>query len=144
MAAPFGNKFALGNNGGRPRKYATPQELEERISEYFETVSPESGNYPTVTGLALFLGFSSRDGLYEYRDNNMFSDVMKRALMVVESHYENRLNSGAPTGAIFALKNMNWKDTVEARVKTETELSDFTDEQLAERLQRIRERNASS
>lgn len=142
MAAPFGNKFALGNNGGRPRKYETPQELESRITEYFETIDPDKGNYPTVTGLALFLGFSSREGLQEYKTRDEFSDIMKRALMVVESHYENRLNSGAPTGAIFALKNMNWKDTTDLKHSGEikTSYADLTEEEIKERLERINSR----
>lgn len=35
MPAPEGNKFALGNEGGRPRLWATPFDLQEAINEYF-------------------------------------------------------------------------------------------------------------
>jgi len=139
MPAPFGNKFALGNNGGRPPKYETPEQLETKILEYFTSIDTETGNYPTVTGLALFLGFCSRQGLYEYRDKDEFSDLVKRALTVVESHYETRLNSGAPTGAIFALKNMNWKDTTDLKHSGEIKnsYSDLTEDEIKERLERI-------
>lgn len=141
MAAPFGNKFALGNNGGRPPKYETPEQLEIKILEYFSYLK-EADEFPTVTGLALFLGFCSRQGLYEYRDKDEFSDLVKRALTVVESHYENRLNSGAPTGAIFALKNMNWKDTTDLKHSGEikTTYADLTEEEIKERLERINSR----
>ena len=30
---------------------------------------------------------------------------------MVENEYEYKLQQNNPTGAIFALKNMNWKDT---------------------------------
>ena len=47
MAAPVGNKYALGNNGGRPRIYNTPEELEKKIQDYFNHCDQEeeSVNY---------------------------------------------------------------------------------------------------
>jgi len=113
MAAPKGNKFALGNNGGRPRKYKTPEEMEAVIIEYFQACA-DSEEWPLVTGLALFLGFSGRKSLYEYRDKHKeFSTLIKRALTSVEFAYESRLSSTTPSGAIFALKNMGWIDKQE-------------------------------
>ena len=35
MGAPKGSKNALGNKGGRPLKYKTPEELETAIDKYF-------------------------------------------------------------------------------------------------------------
>jgi hypothetical protein len=43
--APKGNKNALGNEGGRPPLYSSPKELEERITEYFET-APDKKTVP--------------------------------------------------------------------------------------------------
>lgn len=37
MAAPKGNKFAIGNDGGRPLKFKTVEELQEKIDKYFES-----------------------------------------------------------------------------------------------------------
>ena len=121
MAAPKGNKFALGNNGGKPPKFEAKKHLEEFITQYFESCKPEydkennivSYNYPTTTGLALYLGFASRQSLYDYKDKKEYSYIIKRAITVIESHYEERLNFQGSTGAIFALKNMGWKDKQE-------------------------------
>lgn len=65
---------------------------------------------PTITGLALHLGFSSKTTLYQYAKKPEFAYSIKRALSFVEKHYETQLNERAATGAIFALKNMGWKD----------------------------------
>ena len=124
MSAPKGNKFALGNNGGVEPIYSSPEDLNNKVNEYFESVVPitdEKGNKEyryTTTGLALFLGFSSRQSLYDYRDKEVdkkqvFSYIIKRALLVIENKYEEALSISSPTGAIFALKNMGWKDKSE-------------------------------
>ena len=34
MAAAKGNKYALGNSGGRPPKYNSPEELEDKCIKY--------------------------------------------------------------------------------------------------------------
>lgn len=125
MAAPKENKFALGcTTNGRPPIYETAEELNESINLYFDSLSPLkdsegnelSPNY-TTTGLALFLGFESRQSLYDYRDKEDkeqdFSYIIKRALLVIENKYEEALSFGSPTGSIFALKNMGWKDKTE-------------------------------
>ena len=121
MAAPKGNMFALGNNGGRPRKYKTSEEMEKRIIEYFSdkgTIYNSDGesigyNPPTVNGLALFLGFCDRHSLYEYQEKEEFTTIIKRARACIEGHYEFSLNGKNATGAIFALKNMGWADRQE-------------------------------
>lgn len=100
--------------GGRPRKYNTAEELQEAIDAYFEETKDV-----TITGLALFLGFESRQSLYDYAEQEQFSYIIKRAKFKVEHAYELRLiNSSSPTGAIFALKNMGWKDKTEREITT--------------------------
>lgn len=94
---------------GRPMKYQTLEELEEAIVTYFE----ENPKYPTITGLALHLGFDSRRSFYNYQERKQFSQVMKRAALRIESIHEANLYSGAPTGSIFWLKNRDWKDKQE-------------------------------
>ena len=121
MAAPKNNIFALGNNGGRPPEYKTKDDLSEAILEYFEGKGPqydEDGTFtyydcPTVTGLALALGFCDRQSLYDYGKKEEFSCIIKRAKTCIENHYENSLNGKSCTGAIFALKQMGWKDNTE-------------------------------
>lgn len=124
MGAPKGNKYALGNNGGRPPKFENIEDLENKIIEYFNTCIPntdENGeptpcDTPSVTGLALFLGFSNKSSLYDYRDKKVFSNSIKRALTCIEHHYEQGLNYKGSAGAIFALKNFGWKDRSEVTI----------------------------
>jgi len=104
------------NLGGRPRKYNSPEDFEAKVDEYVIHCADKEEPI-TWTGLALYLGFSSRQSIDEYLEYDGFSDSVKRAKMIVENAYEKRLQGNSPTGAIFALKNMNWKD------KTETEIS---------------------
>jgi hypothetical protein len=96
--------------GGRPRIYETPDELETAIDAYFEGSERDE---ITITGLALYLGFESRQSLYDYEKDPRFSYIIKRAKLRVEMNYEMRLNSNSCTGAIFALKNMGWRDKTE-------------------------------
>ena len=114
MAAPKRNLFALGNNGGRPLKYETPKELAEKCNEYFEScvVLEEKA---TITGLALFLGFSSRQALHNYKDKEVFNDVVKKAMLCVENWYE----LSGTNFDIFALKNMGWTDKQEIDMKAD-------------------------
>ncbi len=118
------------NIGGRPPKFDNPDTLRAKVDEYFvwvngekETVINDKGEteerwkrYPchtTVTGLALFLGFESRQSIYDYEKDGTFSYIIKNGRLRIEEQYEQRLHGTTPTGAIFALKNMGWKDKVE-------------------------------
>ena len=94
---------------GRPRLIQSPAELEDRTDTYFAMCAAEN-RPPTVTGLALALGLSSRESLDEYGRRSEFSDSVKRAKSLVAAAYEERLWGNTPAGAIFALKNMGWSD----------------------------------
>lgn len=139
MAAPKGNKYAIGNSGGRPPLYDDPQVLSRAIDEYFIWIqgeikvtkqkikNPETGKtetiekkewvrhaeYATVTGLTLYLGFSHRGTLDDYEKKKEFADIIKRGRTRVEFEYEKKLHGDKNVGAIFALKNMGWKDKQE-------------------------------
>lgn len=66
------------------------------------------------TGLALHLGFSSRDSLNDYGKKPGFSDSVKKALLRIESKYEKAaFTARNAAGPIFALKNFGWKDKTE-------------------------------
>ena len=121
MAAPLGNLFALGNNGGKPSFFNDVESFQKRVVEYFESFidldekskDPVLGTKPTTTGLAMWLGFKSRQSLYDYNKKDEFSYIIKKASLLIEMGYEEQLDSKNATGAIFALKNMNWTDKVE-------------------------------
>jgi hypothetical protein len=143
MAAPFGNQYALGNTGGRPPKYETPADLELKIKEYFEHIDKQNeeaqkaGNPldyepPTISGLMLFLGFSSLQSLFDQeKRSEEFSEVIKRAKIIVMKIHERRLGSTTPAGSIFWLKNFGWKDTQQIdHTNNGTSFNHLTDEQL--------------
>lgn len=108
MAAPKGNKFALGNTG-KPPMYKTTNELTNKITQYFNNCIDDKEK-ATITGLALYLGFCTRKSLddYEGKDNE-YLYIIKRAKLTVENAYEIR----GQTMDIFALKNMGWVDKQE-------------------------------
>ena len=96
----------------RPRIYESAEEMEKVVDEYFESTGKK-----TMTGLAIALGFDSRQSLYDYQKREEFSYIINKALLKVECQYEENLSGNNVAGSIFVLKNMGWKD------KTETELS---------------------
>ncbi len=115
---------------GRPPKWTDVNALQSAIDKYFEDCKghpyvDENGDIlygrdglpvivdaepPTVTGLALALGFISRQGLLEYQGRKEFSDTISRAKARVEKYAERRLyDRDGARGAEFSLKyNFKW------------------------------------
>lgn len=111
---------------GRPPKYKCKEEIEEKIDAYFKKCEGEilrDGNGepvmdkfghpitvnsrpPTVTGLALALGFTSRMALLNYQAKKEFVDTITRAKTMVEAYTEQRLSDrDGANGAQFSLRN---------------------------------------
>jgi hypothetical protein len=67
----------------------------------------------TITGLAFFLGFKSRQAFEEYEHAGRFAHVLKRAQLQIEAIYEKKLHQPSPYGAIFALKSLGWNEKPE-------------------------------
>lgn len=131
MATPKQEKQ---NKGGRPALYKDVSVLEAKIKEYLEIkckdeiitgidgkpVCDLKGRLvikyhpPTISGLALHLGFLNRASIYDYieRDDE-FSNTIKRAIALIEDYAEKQLFVGNSTGAIFWLKNRGWSDKQE-------------------------------
>lgn len=68
---------------------------------------------PTVSGLALALGFSSRRELLDYRGGGVYGDIIQNALSRIEQYAEERLfDKGQYSGAKFFLANNfpRWSD----------------------------------
>lgn len=101
---------------GRPADYKSAEEMEKVIIEYFETTKNNSGKYqPTIEGLTLYLGFSSRQSLHNYAKKEEFMDVIGRAKQFIKMCYEKNLYSFTWAGAQFALRNLgkeDWKDEI--------------------------------
>ena len=73
---------------------------------------PEPG---TFTGLALFLGFNSRQEFEYYESHGLYAAALQRGRLHVEAGYEKKLHHQSPAGAIFALKSMGWNEKTEAK-----------------------------
>ena len=113
MAYSKDNNYAKGKtDNGRPPTFKTPKSLELKCLSFFEYCIDNSVK-PTITGLTLYVGFSSRASWDDYKARDGFSYIVKRAKLTVENSYE----MSATTFDMFALKNMGWKD------KTETDLT---------------------
>lgn len=117
MAAPFGNRYGLGNsNAGRHLKYSTPEEFQKEAEAYIETTKQKNGTYkPTLTGLCWHLGFESLQSFYDYEKREAFSYTVRRLRLFIQSCYEQQLYGFAWAGSAFALKNQSpadWKDEV--------------------------------
>jgi hypothetical protein len=112
---------------GRPPAYASCSEMQLKIDEYFKTglkkrtvlIGKQPNQeaieveVPTITGLCIYLGFESRQSFYDYEIKPDFTYTIKRARLFIEVEYEEQLQHGNTTGAIFALKNMGWTDKIE-------------------------------
>lgn len=110
---------------GRPPIFDTTESLQEAIHDYFvngitykEVIIGKSPNQelvklpvPTISGLCFHIGFESRQSFYDYEKKPEFAYTIKRARLFIEKEYEEQLQVGNTTGAIFALKNMGWTDS---------------------------------
>lgn len=93
-----------------PRKFKSAEEIYE-LAEAFGQKCIKERRPMTITGMALALGFNSRDAFYKYEQDSAFGYAMRRVRTIVEEGYELRLHGSTPTGAIFALKSMGWQES---------------------------------
>lgn len=113
-------------------RYKTVEEMQAVIDQYFEGCKGEpiigddgqpildkygqpfiiNAHPPTVTGLALALGFTSRQALLNYQAKKAFVDTVLRAKARIEAYAEERLfDRDGQRGAEFSLKyNFRWAD----------------------------------
>jgi hypothetical protein len=127
---------------GRPRKYKNSDEMQEAIDQYFDKCEgnpllDDDGKAvlnkwghpiildrrpPTVTGLALALGFNSRQALLNYQARSKaFNDTLTRAKSRCEEYAEARLyDKDGSNGAKFSLANnfKGWSEHPETQQST--------------------------
>lgn len=94
---------------GRPLKFQSVSELQQKIDAYFEGEKEELW---TITGLALALD-TDRETLMDYQTREEFSATIKNARNKVANAYERDLRRKGRSGDIFALKNFGWTDKQE-------------------------------
>lgn len=124
--------MGISNKGGRPLKFKSPEELQNKIYAYYEWAK-ENKKHITITGLAWFLD-TNRQTLLRYEEDDSellksvnedvrqaFRDTVKRAKARIEMEYEESLyNKNSAVGAIFTLKNnYNYVDKQEVSQKVE-------------------------
>jgi hypothetical protein len=128
--------------GGRPPKYATPEELQAVIEGYFEScwfeqvtestdektgkTEMSSVRYQqrpyTIAGLAYHLEMTTQ-ALRDYQSKDEFLCIIKRAKQKIEMNFEENLHGKNPTGSIFWLKNhAGYKDKTETDVNHKGEI----------------------
>ena len=138
----------MANPVGRPPKFKTAAEIQSKIDKYFNDCKgtlmlDEEGypvrdkNYqpilidqkpPTVTGLALALGFASRQALLNYQGKKEFNDTITRAKSRIEEYVETRLfDKEGANGAKFSLSNNfdGWKEKQQIDASVVTKLEDL-------------------
>lgn len=123
----------MAHPGGRPRIYETAEDLEYAIESYFTlcdtrtriakkvdtdgNVTEQEVSDPeiyTITGLALHLGYASKQSIYDNEKIEEFSYPIKRARTRIENQIEiEARNVKNPVGQIFMLKNFGWVDKQE-------------------------------
>ena len=87
-------------------KLKTTKSTIETTSRKVWTRDPEQ---PTSSSLALFLGFDSMENFRIYEQKLRYIKPFNYARLRIEAAYEQLLFE-KPTGAIFALKAMGWKE----------------------------------
>jgi hypothetical protein len=133
---------------GRPPMFESAEQMQELIDKYFEecdgkVLTDENGNPMrnkdghiirddrrpyTITGLALALGFNSRQALLNYEGKEEFNDTIRRAKARVERYAEERLyDKDGANGAKFSLANnfKGWseKQQIEGSINTKQEIT---------------------
>lgn len=59
---------------------------------------------------------------YEGYDDGAYSNSVKRFRQLIEAEYEERMHKNNPAGAIFALKNMGWRDQQDVKLGADDKL----------------------
>ncbi len=111
---PKGQRYSKTAPGSKhpARKVATPEKFDALVDEYVEH-QEKVGAPLTLTAALLWMGIYDRHTLDAYARRNGFGRSVDRLRAIIADGYEQRLHTGQPTGAIFALKNMGWSDRQE-------------------------------
>ena len=128
--------------GGAPRKWKSVSAMQKAIDVYFKKCEGEpfigddgcavrdkygmpiiiNAKPPTITGLALALGFTGRQALLDYQARPEFADTVTRAKSRCEEYAESRLyDKDGANGAKFSLGcNFGWREVSETKISTDS------------------------
>lgn len=115
--------MAVSGIGGAPNRY-TETELREAVERYFGETE-QDGKMPSVGGLALYLGFTSRQALQRYIEDSSAKKSPKRKLVDIITRARTRIEEAnvqalydrdKTRGAQFVLQNgFGYSDKQEIR-----------------------------
>lgn len=94
-------------------KYPHPDDFDdnEEVEKCLKAI--QSGRMPTINGLALFMGFSSINSLYDYKEKKGFTKVLEQIRTKIASYYELSITSKFGQNAFNWLKSVQsdiWQD----------------------------------
>lgn len=120
---------------GNPRRWRSAKALQAAVDAYFEECS-EKGHVPSVAGLALALGFMSRQALARYTDrmheenNDDYVVIVTSAkTRIEEANIQLAYNKEASAGARFMLQNgFNYSEKQEIGLNGNTIKVELVDE----------------
>lgn len=120
---------------GNPRRWRSAKALQAAVDAYFEECS-EEGRVPSVAGLALALGFMSRQALARYTDrmheenNDDYVVIVTSAkTRIEEANIQLAYNKEASAGARFMLQNgFNYSEKQEIGLNSNTIKVELVDE----------------
>ena len=120
---------------GNPRRWRSAKALQAAVDAYFEECL-EKGRVPSVAGLALALGFMSRQALARYTDrmheenNDDYVVIVTSAkTRIEEANIQLAYNKEASAGARFMLQNgFNYSEKQEIGLNSNTIKVELVDE----------------
>ncbi len=119
------------NLGGRPPIIKTADEMDDKIKSYIADCQIREAK-PNLPMLAHWLGFESKQSLYDYEKKPEFSYLLKRVRLILEASH---LDSGK-TMDIFVLKNhYGYVDKTE--VDNKHNFSSMDDNELDSRIREL-------
>lgn len=120
---------------GRPLKIKSPEQMKKILNEYFEKTEEDK---ITITGICLALDID-KNNFYDYEKREGYSEIVKRARLIVENSYEISLRKNGRTGDIFALKNFGWvdKQEVDSSVNINNPFANMSTDELRETLGKL-------
>jgi hypothetical protein len=144
------------NKVGRPLKFKSAKELQDKIDKYFsdcdnttEKVMLKSGDVVdmpnpkpyTISGLALALD-TSRETLINYADKEEYFDTIRKAKLMCENYAEESLwKPKIASGVIFNLvNNYGWQNKQEVESHNINENIEYSDEERQKRLAELLEK----
>lgn len=111
----IGNLWWMHSDRGLEPEYSDPEVMKKEIGDYLTYEEKTSKGKYTISGLALYLGFASRQSMYDYEKKSpAFSYIINRYKLFLKHYHEQKLTwAGSFQGSFVWLKNFgDYKDEI--------------------------------